>query len=170
MENDLEVYCVLWHDARWWICINVLKRNLYLFTKLHGVTSYKRAMSYPAMIIPYLTFAKSVSVIFSAFLTIALYLWKVSSLMTVHRLHVGFPKIIVRPRVLSRNTPCIQGSTHCYLDMQRSRLISRCRYLPQYTRFSQLMKNVFRDMKPCSVVHMYKTVRGSCCLHHQCRL
>jgi hypothetical protein len=48
--------------------------------------------------------------------------------MTVQRLHVGFPKIIVQhPRVLSPNTPCVQGSTHYYLDTQRSRLIpERC--------------------------------------------
>jgi hypothetical protein len=48
--------------------------------------------------------------------------------MTVQRLHVGFPKIILQhPRVLSLNIPCIQGSTHYYLDMQSSRLVSeRC--------------------------------------------
>jgi len=129
MEKDLEGYCVLWYDARWWICtrINVLKGNWYLFTKLHGVTSYH----YSAMIIPYLTFHKLASVIFIAFLTIALHLWKVSSLMTVQRLHVGVPKIIVQhPRVLSLNTSFIQGSTHYYLDMQRSRLISE-RYTVQ---------------------------------------
>jgi hypothetical protein len=72
MEKDLESYSVLWHDARWRICINVLKGNLYLFTKLHGVTSYKTAISYPAMIIQFLTFSKLASVIFITFLTIAI--------------------------------------------------------------------------------------------------
>jgi hypothetical protein len=63
-----------------------------------------------------------VRLLFIRFLTIALYLWKVSSLVTVQRLHVGFPKIIVQhPRVLLLNTPCVQESTHYYLDMQRSR-------------------------------------------------
>jgi hypothetical protein len=44
-----------------------------------------------------------------------------------------------------------------------------CRYVPQYTRFSQPMKNVFRDMTPCNVMRMYKSVGGSCCLHNQAR-
>lgn len=125
MEKDLEGYCVLWYDARFWIYINVLKGKWYIFTKLRGITSYKTAISYPAMIIPYPTFPKLASVIFITFLKITLYLWKVSSVMTVQRLHVVFPKIIVQQRrVLSLNAPCIQGSTHCYLDMQRTRLMS----------------------------------------------
>jgi len=74
MEKDLEGYCVLWYDARCRICINMLKGNWYVFTKLHGDTSYKTAISYPAMIIPYLTFPKLAPVIFITFLTTALYL------------------------------------------------------------------------------------------------
>ena len=41
---------------------------------------------------------------------IALYLWKVSSLMQCRGYTWGLQKIIVRhPRVISLNTPCIQG-------------------------------------------------------------
>jgi len=78
---------------------------------------------------PIFTFPKLASVICITFLKIALYLWKVSSIMTVQRLQVVFPKIIVQQlRVLSLNAPCIQGRTHNYLDMQRTRLMSeRCK-------------------------------------------